>query len=67
MLRLFTVDATPHLRDKTNIPIIMYSVVAALVARSSQARSLIEGKTSLMAEVRKGDCDRELQTDSDPL
>lgn len=31
MLRLFTVDATPHLRDKTNIPIIMYSVVAALI------------------------------------
>ncbi len=31
MPRMFTVGATPHLRDKTNIPIIMYSVVAALI------------------------------------
>lgn len=31
MERLFTVSATPHLRDKTNIPTIMYSVVLALV------------------------------------
>ncbi len=31
MPRMFRVDATPHLRDKTNIPVIMYSVVAALI------------------------------------
>ncbi|MFC1693756.1 RnfABCDGE type electron transport complex subunit D [Candidatus Latescibacterota bacterium] len=31
MERLFTVSATPHVRDKTNIPIIMYSVVLALL------------------------------------
>lgn len=30
MTRLFTVSATPHLRDETDIPTIMYSVVAAL-------------------------------------
>jgi len=31
MPRMFKVSATPHIRDKTNIPIIMYSVVAALI------------------------------------
>ena len=31
MARLFKVSATPHLRDRTNIPVIMYSVVGALV------------------------------------
>ena len=31
MARLFTVSATPHVRDKTTIQIIMYSVVAALI------------------------------------
>ena len=31
MARLFKVSATPHLRDATNIPMIMYSVVAALL------------------------------------
>jgi len=31
MTRTFTVSATPHLRDNTNIPTIMYSVVAALL------------------------------------
>jgi len=31
MARLFKVSATPHLRDETTIPIIMYSVVLALV------------------------------------
>ena len=31
MTRLFTVSGNPHLRDKTTIPIIMYSVVAALI------------------------------------
>jgi len=30
MARIFTVSATPHLRDKTDIPTIMYSVVLAL-------------------------------------
>jgi len=30
MSRIFTVSATPHLRDRTDIPTIMYSVVAAL-------------------------------------
>ena len=30
MERLFTVSTIPHLRDKTNIPTIMYSVVLAL-------------------------------------
>jgi len=31
MARLFTASATPHLRDRTDIPIIMYSVIAALM------------------------------------
>ncbi len=31
MARTFTVSATPHLRDKTDIPTVMYSVVAALM------------------------------------
>ncbi|MBN1291522.1 MAG: RnfABCDGE type electron transport complex subunit D [Candidatus Latescibacteria bacterium] len=31
MARLFKVSATPHLRDATNIPTIMYSVVVALI------------------------------------
>lgn len=31
MTRTFTVSATPHLRDKTDIPTVMYSVVAALM------------------------------------
>ena len=31
MARLFTASATPHLRDRTNIPTIMYSVIAALM------------------------------------
>ena len=31
MARMFTVSATPHVRDKTNIPTIMYSVIAALM------------------------------------
>ena len=31
MSRTFTVSATPHLRDKTDIPTVMYSVVAALM------------------------------------
>jgi len=30
MPRMFTVSATPHLRDSTSIPTIMYSVIAAL-------------------------------------
>ena len=29
--RTFTVSATPHIRDKTDIPTVMYSVVAALM------------------------------------
>ena len=31
MARMFTVSGAPHLRDKTTIPVIMYSVVAALI------------------------------------
>jgi len=31
MEKLFTVSATPHLRDKTNIPTVMYSVAFALL------------------------------------
>ncbi len=31
MTRLFTVSVTPHLRDKTTIPTVMYSVVLALL------------------------------------
>ena len=31
MARMFDVSATPHLRDRTDIPQIMYSVVAALL------------------------------------
>lgn len=31
MARLFDISATPHLRDRTDIPQIMYSVVAALM------------------------------------
>jgi len=31
MSRMFTVSATPHLRDKTTIPVIMYSVIGALL------------------------------------
>ena len=31
MARLFKVSGSPHLRDKTNIPIVMYSVIAALI------------------------------------
>ncbi|MDP2984893.1 MAG: RnfABCDGE type electron transport complex subunit D [Candidatus Latescibacter sp.] len=31
MARMFDVSATPHLRDRTDIPQIMYSVVAALM------------------------------------
>jgi len=31
MTRIFTVSATPHLRDRTDVPTIMYSVVIALM------------------------------------
>ncbi len=31
MARMFKVSSSPHIRDKTDVPIIMYSVVAALL------------------------------------
>lgn len=31
MARLFKVSSTPHIRDKTTIPVVMYSVVGALI------------------------------------